>query len=499
MEQTLRDLITVIKEATEPKRKAYDTEATVTRVEGSTLWVHIPGGVDETPIKKTINAKPGDTVQIRVGGRKAWVTGNATAPPTDDTAVNHFAAKVEKTFQVIDGSITKIFKGIGDINTLVRESIAGVEVGKVNGAGEYIAGHTLINAETNTYDVVEKDGTTIASFGKESVIGDASGVHTRFDDDSLEMSDGIDAPFVHLGGADLITITEKFSWLVYDEIELSHEPSKIITLTSRGTELVEGTDYTVSGKTITFTQYKTDLVVTYSYIPPEGMKFYTLGKRATGSGGWVVFLERTGDVGEDSYAEGSDIEASGECSHAEGKETGALGECSHAEGYRTTAKGNYSHAGGLNTIADEEAMTALGRYNRGGDPDCLFVVGNGIDEAQPSDAFKVETDGTADAQTGFTVGGDPILKVVSPVNLGSVTLAAGGYTSDTETTDVSASIPSGYSLLCPLFRGSGGNSISMYYLGHSGSTVGYRLKNHGSSSITVTPTVHLLCIKSGMM
>ena len=64
----------------------YDTPATVKRIEGDVAWVHIPGGVDETPVKLTIAARPGDTVQIRVGGGSAWLTGNSTAPPTDDRA-----------------------------------------------------------------------------------------------------------------------------------------------------------------------------------------------------------------------------------------------------------------------------------------------------------------------------------------------------------------------------------------------------------------------------
>ena len=47
---------------------AYDSVAEVRRVEGDTAWVHIAGGVDETPVKLTIAAKAGDTVQVRVGG-----------------------------------------------------------------------------------------------------------------------------------------------------------------------------------------------------------------------------------------------------------------------------------------------------------------------------------------------------------------------------------------------------------------------------------------------
>ena len=83
VDTTARELM----EALQPKKgtSAYDTQATVTRVEGDTLWVHIPGGVDETPIQRTIAASEGDVVQVRVSGGNAFAVGNASAPPTDDT------------------------------------------------------------------------------------------------------------------------------------------------------------------------------------------------------------------------------------------------------------------------------------------------------------------------------------------------------------------------------------------------------------------------------
>ncbi len=80
-----KDLIGVIRSSGQKEVKAYDTQAQVTRVEGQTAWVHIPGGVDETPVKRTINAKQGDVVQVRISDGSAWLMGNASAPPTDDT------------------------------------------------------------------------------------------------------------------------------------------------------------------------------------------------------------------------------------------------------------------------------------------------------------------------------------------------------------------------------------------------------------------------------
>ena len=66
------------------KTSAYDTTARVVKVEGTTAWVAIPGGVDKTPARMAVNAKAGDDVRVRVAGGKAYVMGNTTAPPTDD-------------------------------------------------------------------------------------------------------------------------------------------------------------------------------------------------------------------------------------------------------------------------------------------------------------------------------------------------------------------------------------------------------------------------------
>ena len=77
-----------------PKPTAYDTQATVTRVDGETLWVHIPGGVEETPVRRTINASAGDNVQVRVSGGSAFLVGNESAPPTDDTRANEAVEKI---------------------------------------------------------------------------------------------------------------------------------------------------------------------------------------------------------------------------------------------------------------------------------------------------------------------------------------------------------------------------------------------------------------------
>lgn len=89
----------------ESKTKPYDTVAKVLRIDERTAYVHIDGGADETPAQMAINCKSGDTVKIRVSGGKAWLTGNLTSPPTDDTA----AEKVKQSHEIFKKGTAKNF------------------------------------------------------------------------------------------------------------------------------------------------------------------------------------------------------------------------------------------------------------------------------------------------------------------------------------------------------------------------------------------------------
>ena len=106
-------LVDAIKQASAPKTSSYDTPAEVVRVDGSTAWVHIPGGVAETPVRLTVDCKPGDTVQVRVGGGQAWLVGNETAPPTDDSEANVVRKELEQ-------AKSAMFRAIEAVSVLTR-------------------------------------------------------------------------------------------------------------------------------------------------------------------------------------------------------------------------------------------------------------------------------------------------------------------------------------------------------------------------------------------
>lgn len=124
-----KNIIEAMQSTNNQGTSAYDSVAEVRRVEGDTAWVHIAGGVDETPVKLTVAAKAGDTVQVRVGGGRAWITGNATAPPTDDTAANKAKTTAATAQRSADGAqataddnTAKIEKLGDEVNILVKNS-----------------------------------------------------------------------------------------------------------------------------------------------------------------------------------------------------------------------------------------------------------------------------------------------------------------------------------------------------------------------------------------
>ena len=148
----------------------------------------------------------------------------------------------------------------------------------------------------------------------------------------------------------------------------------------------------------------------------------------------------TGSTGDYSTAMGYETTASGGSSTAMGSNTTASGGSSIAMGYDTkasslgttamgfgstasadisTAMGNYTTASGLNstamgsnTTASDYSSTVIGQYNSSGSTatsatsfDTLapaFVIGNGADAANKSDAFSVLFNGTTNIDGSVT-------------------------------------------------------------------------------------------------
>ena len=127
-----------------------------------------------------------------------------------------------------------------------------------------------------------------------------------------------------------------------------------------------------------------------------------------------VSTNSTSPTGIYASAMGNSTTASGNESTAMGYDTTASGEASTAMGYSTTASAQSSTAMGQNTTASDYASVVIGQYNSSGSSvtnnatsfntaNTAFVIGNGVDSSNKSDAFKVMFNGDA------TIGNDAII------------------------------------------------------------------------------------------
>lgn len=209
----INDLLQILQEAGKNKTAPLDAQAEVRRVEGNTAWVHIAGGVDETPVRLTINARVGDKVQVRLSGGRAWITGNASAPPTDDHTANtaNTTAKTANVTanQALQGANTAQNTADKAQNSADKAQNTATEAAKT--ADNYISAdstgimvsenkgatkETPSNATKNNVLITEKDvqirngQKTVASYGDTTIIGTEDGNHIIISDDSIQAKNG---------------------------------------------------------------------------------------------------------------------------------------------------------------------------------------------------------------------------------------------------------------------------------------------------------------------
>jgi hypothetical protein len=124
--------------------------------------------------------------------------------------------------------------------------------------------------------------------------------------------------------------------------------------------------------------------------------------------------------GYTSIAMGHITQASGSSSTAMGYSTQASGVVSTAMGYDTEANGTLSTAMGYSTTASDYGSLVVGRYNLSGatvtnsatdfnTANTAFVIGNGANSSNKSDAFKVLFNGDTTVSNDLTVNGDVVV------------------------------------------------------------------------------------------
>lgn len=217
--------------------------------------------------------------------------------------------------------------------------------------------------DTDSFDVIDQDGNTLASYGAEMSItpnntsgykikmGDSVTIGTRYPGST----EGYGSVVIGYNGR----ATKKYSYA-----------EGYTSLASAVYAHAEGKDTTASGVESHAEGYGTNA---------SGENSHTEGNGTSASG-------------NSSHAEGNVTSASGLASHAEGNNTTASGNYAHTEGNGTNASGSYSHASGYQTKATAEAQFAIGKYNTT-NTNSAFIIGNGTADNTRSNALEVDWDG----------------------------------------------------------------------------------------------------------
>ena len=389
--------------------KPYDTTAEVVRVEDGIAWVHIDGGVEETPAELTINAVKGDHVKVRLVGGQAYLIGNGTAPPTDDrTAINALGVassaqlKAKTAEEVALVTEQKTRPAITSMITYYKLSNGTPAQPTEDDHEGWSTDEPLWDADSDEqlyYSVRSRtvQGVTywtyphvLSSYANMSIlqnailleVGEGSTLAYIDDEYGNHLTDENDEPIYANAGS----INDAYSQIRVMANEIMSEVSE--TYVNRGTseirslssvmrQTAEGVDIyaTINGEESdththidnnsfdivkddkTIGQFGSNGLLIKSDIDTEGIiALLGYGETEGGETDLTPYYnlgkrEENTLIGAYSVAEGSYTTASGPCSHAEGWNTKARGQQSHAEGFYSVASGNNSHAEGSSTEA----------------------------------------------------------------------------------------------------------------------------------------------------
>lgn len=380
MDKLIRSLLASIKQANKKKTSSYDTTAQVRRIEGNTAWVHIPGGVDETPVKLTVNAEPGDTVQLRVGGGTAWITGNATAPPTDDK-VAKVANRTANAANVLAGLAKKIADQAGKTatNYLSWSAQYGLIVSEdaTENPEEMEGGSTRV-----TYDGVEmyKGQKRVAKFGEESVVGDEDSAHVYIDPDTFNVTNDTGAQFFSVdmnGESERLTFDKKVTSVIgvsaTASVTISDSPELdfiedginiVVTIASVGGSYADNAGWGAIKGTAKTEAYTSQSGITFT-LTYDGEHTFTVS--------WNNTVQRTVLLRV--------------------RESLNMNTPSLTFGTRSDTKGSFSSTFGEGLSASHANQVVIGRYNEDSSY-AAFIIGNGVSDPNIlSNALTVDWEG----------------------------------------------------------------------------------------------------------
>lgn len=305
LQKISNDLVDSINEKEKKKAIPYDTYAKVIRIDGGTAWVHIPGGVDETPVALTVNAKVGDSVLVRVSGGNAWIVGNSSAPPTDDTKAVE-AKGVADVAQVKAASAQETAESAEEIAKDASRTVKSTsqyfwhtETDTGAGAGAHITevpqeeflddpanGGGNLLARSNGMAV--RDGlNSLAEFGQVVRVGAQESSRVEIDPGGVyvKSESGVDALAIETGtGQESQTVTYSIgaSWSTTQTTTVSKTVSKLSTLAS-------GTSFNA--------KFVIDMVTNGNRVQRTGILPFVKGTSSSSSIGGSITVTYNGTTG----------------------------------------------------------------------------------------------------------------------------------------------------------------------------------------------------------
>ena len=488
-DETVRGLAGVIK-ARNPKTRtsAYDTPATVRRVENGVAYVHIDGGVDETPVNLTIDAKPGDTVMVRVSGGSAWIMGNGSSPPTDDTRANRAMKKAED----VEEAVVEVVRSVESVSEVADDAKEIAEAGReiaeatdqyfwVDASGTHVAtapkesdpsGTNGFNALWNALGMLLRNGTNIlaqfgqhavafydgdgnegenivASFGKDGgQVGYSSSGHLTFSSNSIVAVSDIGAKLFAVGtnqATEQVLITKNIGAAVKVTSTSSSDPDYLVVALPITDEVTGGT-----------------LKVDYEWYGNSGQNTF----RYKGTFEGVIGTTKSEDVHADRigmHLNYSVVTISGEQRQQFSVNAyktsayntyvrvisvtydGNMAMPTYDLGTRALANnfaGSFSSVIGESLFATGDRQTALGKFNvEDTNDEYALIIGNGTDDQNRSNALTVDWNGKVTAAGGY--GG---LVATEDVPL-TVSFAAGTIGTRAASLSAGSIVKSGYTYI----------------------------------------------------
>ena len=398
---TIKRLLKAMDERDKRTPKPYDTQATVARIEDGKAYVVLPGQTEETEVKLTIGCKVGDTVQVRVSDHKAFLVGNGTAPPTDDT----YARQVNKTLTEKVESTNMVVRTVQRAVNAVRKIAANTN--------QYFW-HTETGTDTGAHitEIPQDEFLADPDNGGGNLLARSNGIAVRdglaelatFGAGEIELTDGTDTIFQAIasegaGGTSTTTFTQMIGPDSYMHAYITAYLQDVLEGTPITVRL-QINDGTGNYKEHTFTRLAEPGTTTFSVTQASGgTKDYYMAYRSS----------KYVDIG---YITGQGLGINTE--NIEAKYYKSIVGPFFTMGQRQDGYDNaaFSVACGQGLINDKTGAFVIGAFNKEPEYKDAFVIGNGESDSTRSNALKVDWDGNLNiaGKINLSGGTNPLLR-----------------------------------------------------------------------------------------